>query len=88
MMARLAEYAHPDYLSQASNETQATWEAGQAALGIMWGSRGGAILDAEGSTPEVTENTVLAAAPVGRGDRHPRRDALVGRLHHRRQRAR
>lgn len=64
----LAEYTHPDYLSHASNETQAIWEAGEAALGIMWGSRGGAVLDAEGSTAEVTENTVLAAAPtVGGG---------------------
>jgi multiple sugar transport system substrate-binding protein len=67
MMAQLAEYANPDYLSQGSNETQATWEAGQAALGFMWGSRGGGILDAEGSTPEVTENTVLAAAPAVEG---------------------
>jgi len=59
----LVEYAHPDHLTQASNETQALWEAGEAALGIMWGSRGAVILDEEGSTPEVTENTVLAAAP-------------------------
>ncbi|MEM7720872.1 MAG: extracellular solute-binding protein [Pseudomonadota bacterium] len=66
-MARIAEYAHPDHLSQASNETQATWEAGQAALGMMWGSRGSVILDDEGSTPEVTENTVLAAAPMVEG---------------------
>jgi len=64
MMAAIAEYAHPDHLSQASNETQATWEAGQAALGLMWGSRGAVILDDEGSTPEVTGNTVLASAPV------------------------
>lgn len=60
----LAEYAHPDYLSHASNETQGIWEAGQAALGIMWGSRGGDILDDEGSSPEVTENTVLSSAPL------------------------
>ena len=66
-IAALAEYAHPDYLSHASNETQALWEAGEAALGIMWGSRGGAILDGEGSSPAVTENTVLAAAPTAGG---------------------
>lgn len=70
-MKALAEYAHPDYLSQASNETQGLWEAGQAALGIMWGSRGGAILDDEGSTPEVTENTVLASAPTIGGGSTP-----------------
>lgn len=62
-LAKLVEYAHPDHLTQASNETQGLWEAGEAALGIMWGSRGAAILDDEGSSPEVTENTVLAAAP-------------------------
>ena len=67
----LAEYAHPDYLSHASNETQSVWEAGQAALGIMWGSRGGAVLDDEGSTPEVTQNTVLAAAPTAGGGSIP-----------------
>ncbi|MEM9348774.1 MAG: extracellular solute-binding protein [Pseudomonadota bacterium] len=68
-IAALAEYAHPDYLSHASNETQGLWEAGQAALGIMWGSRGGAILDEEGSSPEVIENTVLTGAPtVGGGE--------------------
>ena len=67
-MAALAEYAHPDFLSHASNETQGLWEAGQAALGIMWGSRGGAILDDEGSSPEVTENTVLSSAPTAGGD--------------------
>lgn len=64
LMAQLAEYANPDYLSMASNETQAAWEAGQAALGMMWGSRGAVVLDDEGSTPEVTENTVLSAAPT------------------------
>jgi multiple sugar transport system substrate-binding protein len=67
----LSEYAHPDYLSHASNETQGLWEAGQAALGIMWGSRGGAILDDEGSSAEVTENTVLAASPTAGGGTIP-----------------
>ncbi|MEM6383645.1 MAG: extracellular solute-binding protein [Pseudomonadota bacterium] len=66
-MAALAEFANPDYLSQASNETQATWEAGQAALGLMWGSRGNALLDDEGSTADITGSTVLAAAPVVEG---------------------
>jgi ABC-type glycerol-3-phosphate transport system substrate-binding protein len=62
-MKALVEYTHPDHLTQASNETQALWEAGEAALGIMWGSRGSPILDDEGSTEEVTSNTVLSAAP-------------------------
>jgi multiple sugar transport system substrate-binding protein len=33
----------------------------------MWGSRGSAVLDDEGSTPDVTDNTVLAAAPSVEG---------------------
>ncbi|THB74517.1 MAG: extracellular solute-binding protein [Desulfobacteraceae bacterium] len=67
-MKALAEYAHPDHLTQASNETQGLWEAGKAAIGIMWGSRGAVILDEEGSSKEVTSNTVLSAAPtVGGG---------------------
>ncbi|MEL6210617.1 MAG: extracellular solute-binding protein, partial [Pseudomonadota bacterium] len=64
LMAQIVEYTNPDFLSQASNETQAAWEAGQAALGMMWGSRGAVVLDDEGSTAEVTENTVLSAAPT------------------------
>ncbi|MEM9715479.1 MAG: extracellular solute-binding protein [Pseudomonadota bacterium] len=71
MMKQVAEYTNPDFLTMASNETQATWEAGQAALGIMWGSRGGVILDDEGSTAEVTSNTVLAAAPTVAGGDTP-----------------
>lgn len=59
----MVEYAHPDHLTQASNETQALWEAGEAALGIMWGSRGAAVLDDEGSSADVVSNTVLSAAP-------------------------
>ena len=62
-LKELVEYAHPDHLTQASNETQGLWEAGQAALGIMWGSRGAPILDDEGSTEQITSNTVLSAAP-------------------------
>ena len=70
-MKTLVEYAHPDHLTQASNETQGLWEAGQAALGFMWGSRGGVILDNEGSTEEVTSNTVLSAAPTVDGGSIP-----------------
>lgn len=67
-MKALVEYAHPDHLTHASNETQGLWESGQAALAIMWGSRGAPILDDEGSSEEVTANTVLSAAPtVGGG---------------------
>jgi ABC-type glycerol-3-phosphate transport system substrate-binding protein len=67
----LLEYTHPDHLSHASNETQALWEAGQAAMAIMWGSRGGAVLDDEGSTAQVTENTLLSVAPTANGGSTP-----------------
>lgn len=67
----LLEYTHPDHLSHASNETQALWEAGQAAMAIMWGSRGGAVLDDEGSTEEVTSNTLLSMAPTAGGGSVP-----------------
>mgnify|MGYP001159726572 FL=1 len=71
VMKALAGYAHPDHLTQASNETQGLWEAGQAALGYMWGSRGGVILDGEGSTEDVTSNTVLSSAPTVTGGSIP-----------------
>jgi multiple sugar transport system substrate-binding protein len=67
----LLEYTHPDHLTHASNETQALWESGQAAMAIMWGSRGGAVLDDEGSTADVTENTVLSVAPTANGGSTP-----------------
>ncbi|MGP1358564.1 ABC transporter substrate-binding protein [Roseicyclus sp.] len=69
MLAALNEYANPDFLTFDSNATQALWESGEIAVGYMWGSRGGAILDGEGAAPEIVENTVLVAAPtVGGGD--------------------
>ncbi|MEP3346169.1 MAG: extracellular solute-binding protein [Litoreibacter sp.] len=70
MLKSLVAYSNPDYLTFDSNATQAEWEAGNLALAIMWGSRGDAVLDAEGSTEMVTSNTVLTGAPTwGRGDR-------------------
>ncbi len=68
MLKSLTEYSNPDFLTYDSNATAAVWEGGQAALGIMWGSRGGPILDDEGSTEEIVGATVLAAAPTFEGD--------------------
>jgi multiple sugar transport system substrate-binding protein len=69
MLAALNEYANPDFLTFDSNATQALWEAGEIALGYMWGSRGGAILDGEGSAPEIVDEHRPGAAPtVGGGD--------------------
>ena len=64
LMKALSEYANPDLLTYASNETQGLWEAGEVALAVMWGSRGGVILDDEGSSDAVRMNTVLSSAPT------------------------
>ncbi len=61
MMKALSEYMNPDFLTHDSNATSAEWEAGNVALMNMWGSRTGVLMDAEGSTPEVYENTMVAA---------------------------
>ena len=60
----LSEVSNPDFLTFDSNETSAIWEAGDAALAFMWGSRGTDILDDEGSSEEVVSNTVLVGAPT------------------------
>lgn len=62
-MQKMAEYMNPDFLSINSNELQAIWEAGEAALAIGWGSRAEALLDQQGSAPDIARNTRLAAAP-------------------------
>ena len=67
----LTELSNPDFLTFDSNATGALWESGQLALAVMWGSRGGPILDDEGSTPEVVGNTVLAGAPTVGGGSTP-----------------
>ncbi|NSX54644.1 extracellular solute-binding protein [Sulfitobacter sp. 1151] len=64
----LTEYSNPDFLTFDSNATQALWESGEVAIATLWGSRAAGILDAEGSTSDVTSTTVLAGAPtVGNG---------------------
>jgi ABC-type glycerol-3-phosphate transport system substrate-binding protein len=59
MMKALTEYMNPDFLTHDSNGTSAEWEAGNVALMNMWGSRTGVLMDAEGSAPEVYENTTV-----------------------------
>ena len=49
MLKALAGHANPDFLTFDSNATGALWEAGNLAMATMWGSRGGSILDDEGS---------------------------------------
>jgi len=61
MMKKLSGYMNPDYLTHDSVATSAEWEAGNVALMNMWGSRTGVLVDAEGSAPEVHENTTVGA---------------------------
>ena len=69
MLKALMDYSNPDFLTFDSNATAALWESGQLALATLWGSRGGPILDDEGSTPEIVAATMLVGAPtVGGGD--------------------
>jgi len=71
MLKKLVAYSNPDFLTYDSNATQAEWEAGNLALAAMWGSRGGAVLDGEGSADGVSSNTVLTAAPTWGNDARP-----------------
>jgi ABC-type glycerol-3-phosphate transport system substrate-binding protein len=61
MLKKLTGYMNPDYLTHDSNATSSEWEAGNVALMNLWGSRVGVLLDSEGSTPKVYENTKVAA---------------------------
>lgn len=68
-MKALADLSNPDFLTFDSNATQALWEAGDLAVAQLWGSRASGILDAEGSSDDITSATMLAAAPtVGGGE--------------------
>ncbi|MGP9818961.1 ABC transporter substrate-binding protein [Salinarimonas sp. NSM] len=68
-MKALTAYMNPDFLTHDSNATSAEWEAGNVALMNMWGSRTGVLMDTEGSTPEVYENTMVGAPmTVGGGE--------------------
>lgn len=61
MLKSLSAYMNPDFLTHDSNATSAEWEAGNVAMMNMWGSRTGVLMDAEGSEPQVYENTVVGA---------------------------
>ena len=83
MLKSLVSYSNPDFLTFDSNETQSLWEGGELALATMWGSRGAAILDDQGSTADVTENH--RAGGGGAVWQHPGNHPVVGRICHRRQ---
>lgn len=67
MLARLGNYMNPDYLTHDSNATSAEWQAGNVALMNFWGSRSQVLMSAEGSAPEVHQNTRVSG-PLMVGD--------------------
>jgi len=71
MLKALTEYANPDFLTYNTATVAPLWEAGDLAIAQLWGSTGGQILDDEGSTPEIVENTLLVAAPTVAGGSTP-----------------
>lgn len=71
MMKALSAYMNPDYLTFDSNALQAEFEAGNVAMANFWGSRAGAVTDAEGSKPEITSHIKFAAAPTVAGGSIP-----------------
>ena len=71
MMKSLSENMNPDFLTHDSNALQAEFEAGKVAMANFWGSRAGAVIDAEGSTPEVAGAIKFAAAPMVGGGAIP-----------------
>jgi ABC-type glycerol-3-phosphate transport system substrate-binding protein len=71
MMKSLSEHMNPDFLTFDSNALQAEFEAGKVAMATLWGSRAGAVTDAEGSTPEIAGAIKFAAAPMVGGGNIP-----------------
>ena len=85
MMKALTAYSNPDFLTYDSNATQALWESGGLAMSTMWGSRGGAILDDEGSTRSGDRDHGSCRRTHRWGRVDPGLDPVVGRVHHCRQ---
>lgn len=71
LLKELTGYMNPDFLTLDSNGAQGEWEAGKAALMVLWGSRAGAVLDDKGSTPDIVAGTRLAGAPTVAGGTVP-----------------
>ena len=63
MMKAMTEFMDPDYLTIGSLEGSKMWGAGEAAIGQLWASQAGPLIDTEGDYPEVAAETVLIAAP-------------------------
>lgn len=71
MLKALMEYSNPDFLTYNTGVVAPLWESGELAMAEIWGSTMGQLLDDEGSTPEVVNNTVPANAPTAGGGSIP-----------------
>jgi multiple sugar transport system substrate-binding protein len=71
MMKALSADMNPDFLTFDSNALQAEFEAGKVAMANFWGSRSGAVIDAEGSTPDIAGAIRFAPAPTVAGGATP-----------------
>jgi len=71
MLKALTEYSNPDFLTYNTATVAPIWEAGNLAMAQLWGSSLGDLLDDEGSTPEVVNNTVPVNAPTVAGGSTP-----------------
>lgn len=69
MMKELTGYMHPDYLTFDLDLVAPQLLQGQTAMGNLWGSRGGSILDPANAADGVAGNIELAsAASIGGGE--------------------
>ena len=71
MLKALMEYSNPDFLTYNTATVAPIWEAGNLAMAQLWGSSMGGLMDDEGSTAEVTGNTVPVGAPTVAGGSTP-----------------
>ncbi|MBX2886495.1 MAG: extracellular solute-binding protein [Granulosicoccus sp.] len=71
MLKALTEYSNPDFLTYNTGVVAPLWESGELAMAQMWGSSIGQLIDDEGSTPEVVNNTLPVNAPTVAGGSTP-----------------
>jgi len=63
-MKQMTSCMTPDFLSTDINEVQRSWQAGDHAMALLWGSRATAILDDKETPSDIKSATRLVSAPV------------------------
>ena len=71
MMKAMTEYMAPEFLTYSSDEMKKLYLGGEVAIMNQWGSMVGGHLDASAGAPEISEATILAAAPTVAGGTIP-----------------